>query len=391
MITQTAPTLVDRLFPSLAAGEFARDHYPTRGCVAHAPLDRLGDLGTWPVWDDLGALVEQLGGDAVIGYSRSADGRPRQAAYPRARWRSLYDAGATVELTASDIPRFRALCDDVATGLGMSRSLVTADVFLSPGGEAVPKHFDSVDVIVVQVRGSKRWQLAPNDELRFPANAFIPGFGADIRNHRPMAKDGPQEFSREMPESAETVVLNPGSVLFVPRGVWHQTSAVTDSISISIVTRPPTTGDLLRSLVDRSILSQPAFREPLSLAREGGLDAVRERLSALLEQLKAEPLPISKDGVETRRFRRRPGIDLAVEGAGDDSWVVTVTRGGDRPSRMAVPSYVAKLFSWVGAARGPFGATEPLPLFPPGSGDWIESSFATMARMGILEAVPGTT
>ena len=383
----TAPArILDRIFPSLAAGAFVAEHFPARPCAGHAAPERLGELAAWPAWDDLPALVEAIGGDAVIGYARAADGRPVQAVHPRERWRELHGAGATVELMASEAPRFRALCDEVAADLGLAASAVSADVFLSPRGEAVPKHFDGVDVIVLQLRGTKRWQLAANPDVAFPAHAYIPGFGPDIRNHRAADDEGPGSRSLEMPADAETIDLQPGSALFVPRGWWHRTTAITDSISISIVTRPPTTGELLRSLVDRAIRSRPAWREPVAGAA-GRADALRARLSALLDELGPETAHLRTGAVEVRHFRRRAGvaIDVAV-GRGEPS-VVTIARRGEGATRMKVPDQVATLFGWVAAAPGRFRATDPAPLFPPGCGDWIEGELRTLEQMGVIEAV----
>ncbi|HKE15743.1 MAG TPA: cupin domain-containing protein [Kofleriaceae bacterium] len=381
----TTPRILERLFPDLAAGEFARDVYPVRACAAHGPPERLGDLASWPAWDDPAALVECIGGEVVIGYTREEDGSPSQAVHPRQHWRRLYDSGATVELLASTQPRLRALCDDVAVELGLAGQAVSADVFLSPRGEAVPKHFDGVDVIVVQLRGTKRWQIAPNSSLRFPAHAYIAGFGPDIRNSRDVSEDGAASHDLEMPEGAETIDLEPGSALFVPRGWWHCTSALRDSVSISIVTRPPTTGDLLRALVDRNILTRPEWREPVALAAADAT-AIRGRLSALVSDLggQASRVPLER-AQPARHYRRCDGVDIAVIGDRDDHSIVTIRRCAAGSTRIRVPGYVASLFAWVATRHATFRSLDAAPLFPPGSADWIESELRTLETMRVVE------
>lgn len=122
------------------------------------------------------------------------------------------------------------------------RLLTTCRPRVSPWHPPPPRRCgrDRCAVARNQALATRPEQLAPNPSLRFPAHAYIPGFGPDIRNHRETGDSGPDSHDLEMPEGAETIAMKPGSALFVPRGWWHRTAAVTDSVSIrSSRARPP--------------------------------------------------------------------------------------------------------------------------------------------------------
>jgi hypothetical protein len=118
------------------------------------------------------------------------------------------------------------------------------------------------------------------------------------------------------------------------------------------------------------------------------LAALRVRLTTLLEQLKMEASRVSHDhAYAIRRFHRCSGVTIEADGSGDEPWTVTITRRGAGSTQMTVPSYVARLFAWVANTSGVFGSTEPLPLFPPGCGEWIESELKMMEQMKVIESV----
>ncbi|MBT2452174.1 cupin-like domain-containing protein [Streptomyces sp. ISL-43] len=101
-------------------------------------------------------------------------------------------------------------------------------------------HWDDHDVVVVQVHGSKRWRL----------------YGA--------TREAPTFRDVESPEKPEgdpvaDIVLDPGDVLYLPRGWWHAVTADqgTESLHLTFGLVSHTGADLLHWVVDqlRSVLA----------------------------------------------------------------------------------------------------------------------------------------
>lgn len=137
--------------------------------------------------------------------------------------------------------------------LGVPRGAVTVKQSLSQPGAGFPWHYDSSDVVVAQVCGHKRWRLGLRGNVRHPLQ------GASIANTPPRVAevDGPYR----PPTHWREIVLAPGDVLFVPRGIHHRTLAVDRSQSLSIRLRPPMWLDIIEHI-------EPSLGERLVAQRD---------------------------------------------------------------------------------------------------------------------------
>jgi 50S ribosomal protein L16 3-hydroxylase len=64
------------------------------------------------------------------------------------------------------------------------------------------------------------------------------------------------------PDNAAEITLKPGSVLFVPRGVWHKTHAVQgDSLSLNFTFTAPTWIDILTAALRGRLAQSSEWRE----------------------------------------------------------------------------------------------------------------------------------
>lgn len=97
-------------------------------------------------------------------------------------------------------PGVRAFADQLAKILG-TKINVNGYASLSQG-QIFPEHWDAHDVALLQTHGRKRWRLRPN-HLPMPLAA-----------HRQVLR--PRRASKQT-----TVTLEPGRMLFMPRGHWH--------------------------------------------------------------------------------------------------------------------------------------------------------------------------
>jgi 50S ribosomal protein L16 3-hydroxylase len=152
-------------------------------------------------------------------------------------------------------------------------------VYATPAGKGTAPHFDQNINFVLQLHGTKTWKLAANEQVERPMTRHTMGQALDPEletyAHAPMPD--------EMPAHARSIVLRPGSLLFVPRGVWHATSAASDAMSLNFTYTAPTWIDLLMA----------ALRSRLALAsewRETAFPAAAEQFDALLRELADDAL-----------------------------------------------------------------------------------------------------
>ena len=155
-----------------------------------------------------------------------------------------FASNASILLDSIDryLPAVKRLCQGVGAAL---RGPAEAVVFLTPGGvRGLSPHFDSTEVFVLQIYGSKRWKVF--DQIR-----PLPASGRVLR---------PDEVSKPALE----VRTQPGDCLYVPWGCPHvAVSAESTSCHISIQVRPPTWGELIENLIESAL--KPAEYEPVDL------------------------------------------------------------------------------------------------------------------------------
>ncbi|MFI8460833.1 JmjC domain-containing protein [Kitasatospora sp. NPDC085464] len=170
---------------------------------------------------------------------------------------------------------------------------VEAFLFVTPPGRnGFGSHRDDADVFVLQLHGSKRWQVHPAPEDGHWRTGFEPEPG---------------------PAQLETTV-HAGEVLYVPRGAPHSAVGHTDGLSfhLSLTVRQPGTADLRTALTRRfeeGLDLPPLPVDPAELRRTAAelLDHYRKRLAELTpEELCAavETVPSPKVGAASTEPHR---------------------------------------------------------------------------------------
>jgi hypothetical protein len=101
--------------------------------------------------------------------------------------------------------------------------------WVGPAGTVTPLHCDYDDNIFAQVWGSKRIFLSPphHDELLYPKEANAILFGSPFDPEAPDFERFPLARQATMIEC----IVNPGDLLYVPAGWYHQVRALTFSLS----------------------------------------------------------------------------------------------------------------------------------------------------------------
>ena len=142
----------------------------------------------------------------------------------------------------------------IENNLCRSRSIIYA----TPAGGRTRLHFDANVNLIIQLSGMKRWVLAPNQSVenpteRFTAGSFEMSMALEKQCHAPLLD--------ELPEDSIELVMEPGCVLFVPRGYWHETSTDEDSLSLNFTFSQPTWADLFTKSMQELLITSPEWRE----------------------------------------------------------------------------------------------------------------------------------
>ena len=101
--------------------------------------------------------------------------------------------------------------------------------WIGPAGTMTPLHCDYDDNIFAQIWGSKRIFLAPphHDAFLYPREANAILFGSPFNPEAPDYEQFPLARQAAMVEC----IVNPGDLLYVPAGWYHQVHALTFSLS----------------------------------------------------------------------------------------------------------------------------------------------------------------
>jgi hypothetical protein len=101
--------------------------------------------------------------------------------------------------------------------------------WVGPAGTVTPLHCDYDDNIFAQIWGTKRIFLSPphHDEFLYPREANAILFGSPFDPEAPDFDKFPLARQATMIE----VIVNPGDMLYVPAGWYHQVRALTFSLS----------------------------------------------------------------------------------------------------------------------------------------------------------------
>jgi 50S ribosomal protein L16 3-hydroxylase len=177
--------------------------------------------------------------------------------------------------------------EDIRRTLGLSaitygRSLIYA----TPDGKGTAPHFDQNINFVFQIKGIKKWKLAPNHSVQNPMTRHTMGQATDPELMSYLESSMPTE----MPSDASSFELRPGSFLFVPRGFWHSTEAEGDALALNFTFTAPTWIDLLSAALRGRLALMPEWRETAVMGEENKFQYLLEGLAEELPHWKADEI-----------------------------------------------------------------------------------------------------
>jgi hypothetical protein len=210
-----------------------------------------------------------------------------------ARLYQEYADGGTIVLNnlEGSLPSLADLCRSMESEFSCR---FQCNIYVTPGGSAqgLRTHYDTHDVFVLQISGTKHWRIYDTPVVRpfrgqdFDPEKFVPG-------------DLTMEFD-----------LHPGDMVYVPRGVMHDaTSTEEDSCHITLGVLPTSWTDLLLESIARVALDDEELRRSLppgyarqGFDRTGARATFRKLLSHVVEKAELDPAldHFAEDLVSTR-------------------------------------------------------------------------------------------
>jgi ribosomal protein L16 Arg81 hydroxylase len=212
------------------------------------------------------------------------DGRVARA--PRMdRVRQLLLNGATANCFGQEahFPELMAL--KLAFAQAFSAEVETSLFYSQKDHPGLAPHYDCGEIFVLQISGRKRWFVSDQRHV----NPIV-GYG------------GPVAYDDKAPHA--TIELEPGDLLYLPRGTFHHACALTEeSLHTSVAIKMPSYLDLLQALAGNAA-DLDAMRDYLPL---GGPAAWADARVELVERLRsATALPAYGAAVQRLLGRRIP-------------------------------------------------------------------------------------
>jgi ribosomal protein L16 Arg81 hydroxylase len=174
-------------------------------------------------------------------------------------------------------PSLKQLCRSIASELSAG---VQVNVYLTPPGErALNTHYDTHDVFVLQTHGSKRWRIYDSPfPLPLPEQPY---------RARPNSEPG---------EPLSELTLEPGDVIYIPRGYLHDAASLeSTSLHLTVGIKPVTWSSVLHDTIRWMTERDPALRESLPPGF-----AVNERLRRACETRLGELLASLGNQIERK-------------------------------------------------------------------------------------------
>jgi ribosomal protein L16 Arg81 hydroxylase len=399
------PEVLTALLGADALDTFLSDYWPNRVFVSEGDRERLPAALLDAELNEFDALSRRYKGVvSFFGDDRSGHMVPVEGIEASAPYR----CGLSVYLTdvAPYFPDIQQMVKQLEFELGVNEGCARAGVFASPADGGISCHYDTVDIFSIQLRGNKKFDVAPVSGLPHPLGSQYMSGSKPMDDHYPQATDGFPDW-----EGAEfrTVEMTPGTVLYMPRGTWHRTEAEGDSIAVSIGMEPPSAAESVLEQLRLLLLQDPEWRRPLYGAWGAGkmVDSAAERAEELLAGLPALAAALTPDLVaspklsEARRIammnaasrvQHTPNSRLIIgeppPGSDDDSILASVEIY-DRSvnqimAEIEMPSRCEPVLRWLEAQRGSFLVSDVAAKFPELTEDQHLQLLQTLASAGLL-------
>ena len=200
---------------------------------------------------------------------------------------NLYIPAVEVSLPGAKLPFF-----EVAKDLGLPPWQVSIEAFAGRAGGVSSRHYDHDINFQILLDGEKRWHLEPNAHITNPLEPFHPRRRADgtLGGFREPAHSTsvtmPTAFD---PARVTTHRAEAGTVVFLPRGHWHEVDSLAPTWGVNLVLKGVTWARAMARALELRLNESPDFRaycDKVSYGEAGSPEEERDG-EAHFERLRA--------------------------------------------------------------------------------------------------------
>ena len=242
--------------------------------------------------EDLKELMDNFNPLAMLGESNSEQihvwmksrttGELKSIRTDATQAKACYDAGHALYFRGSELLEstlLPPLAQALNFGFGASHrdGLRRGEIetFVSPAGHTTEWHFDFQENFTVQLKGSKKWSFrrsgVANPHRACATHFNGPEHRRTLHSQLQIARQNDPSFEgvpSNIDAECESVVLQPGDVLYHPAGIWHKVEAIGDepSLSINLSFFPATWAEVIGETLTHAMAMDPALRERVQYA-----------------------------------------------------------------------------------------------------------------------------
>lgn len=272
-LTAMKPLRLRELIHPLSVNEFIRDYWLPRVPYVSEPNPTL--------LEKVAQVSSLRSGASLIGsYPNEVHlfGKKFRASVPSAQALGFVQQGYTAYMPDIELanPSIFELCEVLSLELGVPEASVSMEAFYAESGALSSGHYDHDVNFQILLSGEKIWRLAPNNYIRNPLRPYHPrksvdGFMSGF-SEEAYALDPSVPIPLEVPkEGLIEKVVKPGSVVFLPRGYWHEVEMLSASFAVNVVFQGLTWASAISAALGRRMVASELGREYLT----GGLSTIR--------------------------------------------------------------------------------------------------------------------
>jgi 50S ribosomal protein L16 3-hydroxylase len=318
------------MFDERQLEEFLRDCWMRRHFLAHLDEAEFRALKEELAELDPITLISQHKDEVVSVWFEDMQGRTQAVDLSPPDALKFYEAGMTIFLPNVSTPTINRWQIQMAHSLARPPRNFLSSLFISREGNVSACHFDHLESFTIQLSGTKTWKLMENRQVPLPTVNYSAN---TLRPHQEeLWLYAEKPLPKKVSDDAERVTVTPGSILYVPRGYWHEVEAAADSISLLLAFPVYTWLDLVLPSLRTILLPRLEWRENVIYPHDAqSWQMAHQRLRHLCQQLAGflqeldptEFLPVASDGTDGRVrnnavFRRNQLCTLGIYEAGND-------------------------------------------------------------------------